>query len=136
MGAIGSGRVLCTCPGGQGAERRLSPPTGYAHWKGQVLNSDELHELYEGLQLNGVNKYDYVLTGESPGAGAGLIPGPPPSRTGGLAVLMTAGPRSRTAGCRGGVGCDHQVCRGLPPTPRWFLSQVYGEVPVCVYLRR
>lgn len=31
-----------------------------------MLNSDELHELYEGLQLNGVNKYDYVLTGESP----------------------------------------------------------------------
>lgn len=28
-----------------------------------MLNSDELHELYEGLQLNGVNKYDYVLTG-------------------------------------------------------------------------
>lgn len=37
---------------------------GYAHWKGQVLNSDELHELYEGLKLNKVNQYDYVLTGE------------------------------------------------------------------------
>uniref|UniRef100_A0A2I3LIS6 Pyridoxal kinase n=1 Tax=Papio anubis TaxID=9555 RepID=A0A2I3LIS6_PAPAN len=36
--------------------------TGYAHWKGQVLNSDELQELYEGLKLNNVNKYDYVLT--------------------------------------------------------------------------
>ncbi|XP_059248440.1 pyridoxal kinase isoform X1 [Mustela nigripes] len=42
---------------------QFSNHTGYAHWKGQVLNSDELHELYEGLQLNGVNKYDYVLTG-------------------------------------------------------------------------
>uniref|UniRef100_A0A8C0PRB8 Pyridoxal kinase n=1 Tax=Canis lupus familiaris TaxID=9615 RepID=A0A8C0PRB8_CANLF len=39
------------------------PAAGYAHWKGQVLNSDELHELYEGLKLNNVNKYDYVLTG-------------------------------------------------------------------------
>uniref|UniRef100_A0A2K5W0Y1 Pyridoxal kinase n=2 Tax=Macaca fascicularis TaxID=9541 RepID=A0A2K5W0Y1_MACFA len=38
-------------------------PLGYAHWKGQVLNSDELQELYEGLKLNNVNKYDYVLTG-------------------------------------------------------------------------
>lgn len=37
---------------------------GYAHWKGQVLNSDELHELYEGLKLNKVNRYDYVLTGK------------------------------------------------------------------------
>ncbi|KAJ8793607.1 hypothetical protein J1605_003615 [Eschrichtius robustus] len=36
---------------------------GYSHWKGQVLNSDELHELYDGLKLNDVNKYDYVLTG-------------------------------------------------------------------------
>lgn len=34
-----------------------------------MLNSDELHELYEGLKLNSVNKYDYVLTGESAGAG-------------------------------------------------------------------
>lgn len=37
---------------------------GYAHWKGQVLNSDELHELYDGLKLNEVNRYDYVLTGK------------------------------------------------------------------------
>uniref|UniRef100_A0A671DQJ1 Pyridoxal kinase n=1 Tax=Rhinolophus ferrumequinum TaxID=59479 RepID=A0A671DQJ1_RHIFE len=41
---------------------QFSNHTGYAHWKGQVLNSDELHELYEGLKLNDVNKYDYVLT--------------------------------------------------------------------------
>lgn len=52
-----------------------------------MLNSDELHELYEGLKLNNVNKYDYVLTGKSPGmlgagagglalAGRGLVPGP------------------------------------------------------------
>uniref|UniRef100_A0A2K6F303 Pyridoxal kinase n=1 Tax=Propithecus coquereli TaxID=379532 RepID=A0A2K6F303_PROCO len=41
---------------------QFSNHTGYAHWKGQVLNSDELHELYEGLKLNSVNKYDYVLT--------------------------------------------------------------------------
>ncbi|XP_003798128.1 pyridoxal kinase [Otolemur garnettii] len=42
---------------------QFSNHTGYAHWKGQVLNADELHELYEGLRLNNVNKYDYVLTG-------------------------------------------------------------------------
>ncbi|XP_025234770.1 pyridoxal kinase isoform X2 [Theropithecus gelada] len=41
---------------------QFSNHTGYAHWKGQVLNSDELQELYEGLKLNNVNKYDYVLT--------------------------------------------------------------------------
>uniref|UniRef100_A0A8C2LIC5 Pyridoxal kinase n=1 Tax=Cricetulus griseus TaxID=10029 RepID=A0A8C2LIC5_CRIGR len=38
-------------------------PAGYAHWKGQVLNSQELHELYEGLKMNSMNNYDYVLTG-------------------------------------------------------------------------
>uniref|UniRef100_A0A8B9YBD6 Pyridoxal kinase n=1 Tax=Bos mutus grunniens TaxID=30521 RepID=A0A8B9YBD6_BOSMU len=38
---------------------------GYSHWKGQVLNSDELQELYDGLKLNSVNQYDYVLTGYS-----------------------------------------------------------------------
>ncbi|XP_056653080.1 pyridoxal kinase isoform X2 [Monodelphis domestica] len=42
---------------------QFSNHTGYSYWKGQVLNSDELHELYEGLKLNNVNKYDYVLTG-------------------------------------------------------------------------
>lgn len=38
---------------------------GYAHWKGQVLTADELHVLYEGIKLNKVNHYDYILTGES-----------------------------------------------------------------------
>ncbi|KAG6937339.1 pyridoxal (pyridoxine, vitamin B6) kinase [Chelydra serpentina] len=28
-----------------------------------MLNSDQLHELYEGLKLNNVNHYDYILTG-------------------------------------------------------------------------
>lgn len=42
---------------------QFSNHTGYAHWKGQVLKSQELHELYEGLKVNDVNKYDYVLTG-------------------------------------------------------------------------
>lgn len=37
---------------------------GYSHWKGQVLTADELHVLYEGIKLNNVNHYDYVLTGE------------------------------------------------------------------------
>lgn len=31
-----------------------------------MLSSQELHELYEGLKINSVNKYDYVLTGEGP----------------------------------------------------------------------
>ncbi|KAM5125884.1 pyridoxal kinase-like [Callospermophilus lateralis] len=42
---------------------QFSNHTGYAHWKGQVLNAHELQELYEGLKLNSMNKYDYVLTG-------------------------------------------------------------------------
>lgn len=37
---------------------------GYSHWKGQVLTADELHVLYEGIRLNNVHQYDYVLTGE------------------------------------------------------------------------
>ncbi|XP_061425552.1 pyridoxal kinase isoform X1 [Lethenteron reissneri] len=36
---------------------------GYAHWRGQVLKSDELKELYQGLRLNDITRYDYVLTG-------------------------------------------------------------------------
>lgn len=39
---------------------------GYSHWKGQVLTADELHVLYEGIKLNNVHQYDYVLTGECP----------------------------------------------------------------------
>ncbi|XP_044069928.1 pyridoxal kinase-like isoform X3 [Siniperca chuatsi] len=35
----------------------------YSHWKGQVLTADELHVLYEGIKLNNVHHYDYVLTG-------------------------------------------------------------------------
>ncbi|KAM4796390.1 pyridoxal kinase [Rhinophrynus dorsalis] len=42
---------------------QFSNHTGYTHWKGQVLNAEELQELYEGLKLNQVTQYDYVLTG-------------------------------------------------------------------------
>ena len=54
------------------------PPPGYSHWKGQVLNSDELQELYDGLKLNSVNQYDYVLTGEPRGMDG--EPGQPPAQ--------------------------------------------------------
>lgn len=37
---------------------------GYGHWKGQVLTAEELNVLYEGIKLNNVNHYDYILTGE------------------------------------------------------------------------
>jgi len=56
------------------------PPPGYSHWKGQVLNSDELQELYDGLKLNSVNQYDYVLTGEPSGVDG--KPGLPPAQVG------------------------------------------------------
>ena len=39
--------------------------SGYSHWKGQVLTAEELIDLYEGIKLNEVNHYDYILTGES-----------------------------------------------------------------------
>uniref|UniRef100_A0A671SLV5 Pyridoxal kinase n=2 Tax=Sinocyclocheilus anshuiensis TaxID=1608454 RepID=A0A671SLV5_9TELE len=42
---------------------QFSNHTGYEHWKGQVLTADELQLLYEGIKLNNVNQYDYVLTG-------------------------------------------------------------------------
>ncbi|KAG7467285.1 hypothetical protein MATL_G00151740 [Megalops atlanticus] len=42
---------------------QFSNHTGYAHWKGQVLTADELHVLYEGIKLNNVTHYNYVLTG-------------------------------------------------------------------------
>lgn len=42
---------------------QFSNHTGYEHWKGQVMTADELHVLYEGIKLNNVNHYDYVLTG-------------------------------------------------------------------------
>lgn len=42
---------------------QFSNHTGYAHWRGQVLAAEELNVLYEGIKLNNVNHYDYVLTG-------------------------------------------------------------------------
>lgn len=54
-----AGLVTITSPSGPCS---LCPP-GYAHWKGQVVTADELHVLYEGIKLNNLNHYDYVLTG-------------------------------------------------------------------------
>ncbi|XP_076015191.1 pyridoxal kinase-like [Genypterus blacodes] len=44
---------------------QFSNHTGYAHWKGQVLTAEELNVLYEGIKLNEVNRYDFILTGYS-----------------------------------------------------------------------
>ncbi|XP_044073264.1 pyridoxal kinase-like isoform X2 [Siniperca chuatsi] len=44
---------------------QFSNHTGYAHWRGQVLKAEELNVLYEGIKLNKVNHYDYILTGYS-----------------------------------------------------------------------
>ncbi|KAJ8012688.1 hypothetical protein DPEC_G00045490 [Dallia pectoralis] len=44
---------------------QFSNHTGYAHWKGQVLTAEELNVLYDGIKLNNVHHYDYVLTGYS-----------------------------------------------------------------------
>ncbi|XP_068185328.1 pyridoxal kinase-like [Antennarius striatus] len=44
---------------------QFSNHTGYAHWKGQVLTAEELNVLYEGIKLNNVTHYDYILTGYS-----------------------------------------------------------------------
>eukprot|EP00112_Aurelia_sp_Birch-Aquarium-sp1_P004493 Seg1509.16 transcript_id=Seg1509.16/GoldUCD/mRNA.D3Y31 product="Pyridoxal kinase" protein_id=Seg1509.16/GoldUCD/D3Y31 len=42
---------------------QFSNHTGYEHVKGQILNSKELAELFEGLKLNGIHHYSHLLTG-------------------------------------------------------------------------
>ncbi|EDO42065.1 predicted protein [Nematostella vectensis] len=42
---------------------QLSNHTGYEHFKGQVLNSNELKELCDGLKLNNIDSYSHLLTG-------------------------------------------------------------------------
>jgi hypothetical protein len=37
---------------------------GYKHWKGQVLNSEQLWELFDGLKSNNIHHYTHLLTGE------------------------------------------------------------------------
>ncbi|XP_069554736.1 pyridoxal kinase-like isoform X2 [Brachyistius frenatus] len=48
-----------------GVKFGLHVNSSYAHWKGQVLTAEELNELYEGIKLNKVTHYDYILTGYS-----------------------------------------------------------------------
>ncbi|CAL1278557.1 unnamed protein product [Larinioides sclopetarius] len=42
---------------------QLSNHTGYKVIKGQILKSEELHDLYEGLKANELLNYTHVLTG-------------------------------------------------------------------------
>ncbi|CAH3152668.1 unnamed protein product, partial [Porites lobata] len=42
---------------------QLSNHTGYEHIKGQVLDSKELKELFEGLKLNNLHQFSHLLTG-------------------------------------------------------------------------
>ncbi|XP_064595057.1 LOW QUALITY PROTEIN: pyridoxal kinase-like [Liolophura sinensis] len=42
---------------------QFSNHTGYKTFKGQVLHSGEVSNLYEGLKLNGLPKFSHILTG-------------------------------------------------------------------------
>jgi len=42
---------------------QFSNNTGYPSWKGQVLQADQLWDLYEGLVANQLDSYTHVLTG-------------------------------------------------------------------------
>lgn len=42
---------------------QFSNHTGYKCFKGQVLNSDDLACLYDGLQENGISSFSHILTG-------------------------------------------------------------------------
>ena len=39
------------------------PLSGYGHFKGQILNSKELNELFIGLKENDLHHYSHLLTG-------------------------------------------------------------------------
>ena len=38
--------------------------SGHPICKGQILNADELGELYDGLKENSLNNYSHLLTGK------------------------------------------------------------------------
>uniref|UniRef100_A0A914W0C0 Pyridoxal kinase n=1 Tax=Plectus sambesii TaxID=2011161 RepID=A0A914W0C0_9BILA len=42
---------------------QFSNHTHYSHFKGQILNSEQLFDVYEGLRLNDLHHYSHVLTG-------------------------------------------------------------------------
>ncbi|XP_076372712.1 pyridoxal kinase isoform X1 [Tachypleus tridentatus] len=42
---------------------QLSNHTGYRYWKGQILDAEELGEIFEGLKLNHLHHYTHLLTG-------------------------------------------------------------------------
>lgn len=42
---------------------QFSNHTGYPSWKGTIMDGDQLWEIVEGLQTNGLLYYDYLVTG-------------------------------------------------------------------------
>ncbi|KAK7497291.1 hypothetical protein BaRGS_00011585 [Batillaria attramentaria] len=42
---------------------QFSNHTGYGKWKGQVLNAQDVSDLFEGLRMNGLLQFSHVLTG-------------------------------------------------------------------------
>ncbi|KAK7107520.1 pyridoxal kinase-like isoform X1 [Littorina saxatilis] len=42
---------------------QFSNHTGYGKWKGQVLNAEDVSDLFEGLRLNNLLQFSHVLTG-------------------------------------------------------------------------
>ncbi len=42
---------------------QFSNHTGYPSWKGQIMDGNQLWEIVEGLQTNGLLYYDYLISG-------------------------------------------------------------------------
>jgi pyridoxine kinase len=42
---------------------QFSNHTGYGKWKGQVLNAEDVADLFEGLRINNLLNFSFVLTG-------------------------------------------------------------------------
>jgi len=42
---------------------QFSNSTAYTHWKGQILDSRQVHDLMDGLRLNELCSYSHLLTG-------------------------------------------------------------------------
>lgn len=43
---------------------QFSNHTGYKQWKGTVMSGEQLWELVEGLEMNGLCRYTHLLTGD------------------------------------------------------------------------
>jgi len=67
--------VLFSNHTGQDGSQSTTEAIGYGQWRGFKTTADQVMDLFEGLQISGIDNFQYLLTGYIPDAATATMVG-------------------------------------------------------------